>query len=133
MLFEYIKKKKGTIKYLGCSIEQIIKWLEFNFDENMTWENRGSYWHCDHTLPIKQFNMENEDEIMVCFNWKNIMPMYAPDNISKSAKIVFEQTTMIYTSKHTMQLPIANQKQESQLNATRPNCGNTLRALTTTP
>ena len=75
------------MKYLGCSMDQFYNWLEFQFYDNMNWSNYGKYWHVDHTLPVASFNFENEDEIIKCFNWKNLRPLRADKNISKSDKL----------------------------------------------
>ncbi len=44
-----VRNKK--IGYLGISGYEYRKWLECQFDENMTWANQGSYWHIDHVKP----------------------------------------------------------------------------------
>ena len=57
------------------------KWLEFNFDDEMTWENRGTYWEIDHTIPPQMC-----DEIDA-FNWSNTFPMNKSKNNSKNNSI----------------------------------------------
>jgi hypothetical protein len=61
-LWEALKKGKqhSSLRYLGCDLEFFKQWIEFRFDENMTWENWGSYWHIDHILPINAFK-DNHD------------------------------------------------------------------------
>jgi hypothetical protein len=83
-------KSKNTIEYLGCSNEEYAKWI-LNYDNRFTMENRGSVWHIDHVLPISLFDLENEDEQKIAFNWINTMPLLASDNLSKNNKIVLEQ------------------------------------------
>jgi hypothetical protein len=83
-----IKKTKHTREYLGTQVTVIVKWLEWNFQDDMTWENHGQLWQIDHTLPIASFNLKDEDECLLCFNWRNLMPMSKHDNQSKSAKII---------------------------------------------
>jgi hypothetical protein len=73
---------------IGCTVETLKEWLEFQFDDKMNWENQGSYWHIDHILPINQFNFENENEIHICFNWTNLQPLQKNENIKKSDKIL---------------------------------------------
>lgn len=70
---------------VGCSEEILKKWLEFQFDGRMTWDNLGTYWHIDHILPINKFNLDsNPDAKFICFNWKNLQPLPAFENQSKS-------------------------------------------------
>lgn len=37
------KKYQRTLDIVGCSMEFFIGWIESQFDENMSWENQGSY------------------------------------------------------------------------------------------
>jgi hypothetical protein len=73
---------------VGCSEEILKKWLEFQFDGQMTWDNLGTYWHIDHILPINKFDLDsNPDAKFICFNWKNLQPLPAFENQSKSDSI----------------------------------------------
>lgn len=83
-----IKKTKHSAEYLGTEVALIVKWLEWNFDADMNWENHGSYWHIDHTLPINSFNLDVESDQMTCFNWKNMMPLSKQRNLKKADKIL---------------------------------------------
>jgi hypothetical protein len=76
------------IEKIGCDNETLIKWLEFQFDENMNWDNLGDYWQIDHILPLNKFKFsENNNDVRVCFNWTNLQPLYKNENRSKSDKI----------------------------------------------
>jgi hypothetical protein len=70
------------------SLEYFLKWIEYQFDENMNWDNQGTYWDIDHVTPCSNFNLENEEEIKKCFNWKNIRPCEKIENYKKNNKIV---------------------------------------------
>ena len=86
-----IKKKKNfekSSKYLGCTIDYFKNWIEFQFDENMNWENHGSYWHFDHVEPCASFDLTDQEEITKCYNWKNYRPLEGIENIIKSNKII---------------------------------------------
>ena len=80
-------KKNSTIKYIGCTINFLKKWFEFNFDDKMSWINRGNYWHIDHINPCNSYNLLNQDEIYKCYNWMNLRPLEKFENIIKSNKI----------------------------------------------
>lgn len=73
---------------LDCDIEMFKRWIEYQFDENMTWNNLGSYWQIDHILPINQFDFSKERDKMICFNWTNLQPLPASENRSKTDKII---------------------------------------------
>jgi len=101
-----LKNNKITMKYLGCTIEQFYNWIEFQFYDGMNWENQGSYWHLDHTLPVSSFNFENEEQIKTCFNWKNLRPLRADKNKSKYNKLIlteylFQEIKSVYFLKQT--------------------------------
>lgn len=75
-------KSVSTIKLLGCSIEQLKKYLEKQFKPGMTWKNYGK-WHIDHIRPCSSFNLSKASEQYKCFNYKNLQPLWAKDNLSK--------------------------------------------------
>lgn len=77
------QKAGHTLELLGCSIDEFKKWMEYQFDPYMNWENQGSYWHMDHIKPCASFDLTKEAEQYTCFHWTNIQPMYGPENISK--------------------------------------------------
>ncbi len=108
-LIQTIKKEnkyQGTNRYLGENIELIKLWFEFNFSDNMNWENQGSVWHIDHVIPVSRFNLQTEDDVITCFNWKNLSPLLAKENLTKSNNIVLTQiqehieTLREFTSKY---------------------------------
>jgi len=81
-------KIKNTPTLMGCTIEKLIKWLEFQFEPDMNWENHGKLWHIDHIIPISLFNCINQIDQDICFNWKNLQPLYVPVNLKKSNKLL---------------------------------------------
>ncbi len=83
----YTKKNKGTIQYLLADISFFKLWIEYNFDEKMNWDNHGTYWHFDHIRPCDSFDLIKEDQILECFNWSNLRPLYKMDNIYKGNTI----------------------------------------------
>jgi hypothetical protein len=63
---------------------------------NYTLENRGSEWHRDHVIPLSHFNLENEEEQLVAFNWRNTMPLSCQENLKKNNKIIKSQIEQHY-------------------------------------
>jgi hypothetical protein len=70
-------------KLVGCSSAKYREWIEFNFDSNMCWENYGSYWQIDHVICINYFDLINENNQYICFNWKNTRPLSKELNLRK--------------------------------------------------
>lgn len=89
-------KSKKTIEYLGCNTEEYFNWLKYNFIDTFCLENHGKIWHIDHVIPISHFNLENTDEQMIAFNWRNTMPLYIKENLSKNNKIIKIQIEQHY-------------------------------------
>ena len=57
----------------------------------MTWDNYSQKgWHVDHIRPCESFNLQNEEEQMVCFNWRNLQPLWASENQQKLDKYTKE-------------------------------------------
>ena len=79
-----------SIDWLGCSIDFFKKWLEYNFTNEMTWENHGTYWHLDHITPCASFDFYKYEDRHKCFHWSNIAPLEAKENIIKHKKILHE-------------------------------------------
>ncbi len=104
------KKSKHTHEYLGCSREEYIKWLEYN-ENGYTLENYGDLWHIDHVIPLSRFDLEDDKQIELAFNWRNTMPLAANENLSKNNKILPQQvkkhfeTLKTYHKDNNIQLP----------------------------
>lgn len=79
-------KSKNLFEYIGCNIYFFKKWIEYQFVDNMNWNNYGK-WHFDHVKPCCSYNLSNQEEVKECFNWKNIQPLWANENIKKNNKI----------------------------------------------
>jgi hypothetical protein len=71
-------KTKKSIEYLGCSYEEYKIYLEKQFDENMTWDNYGSYWEIDHLIPLSKNGS---------FHYINTRPLSVTENRKKYNKL----------------------------------------------
>ena len=77
--FGYSKVSK-TNEILGCSFEEFKLHLESNFEDWMTWENKGLYngepnygWDIDYIIPIS--SAETEDDIIRLNHYTNLQPL----------------------------------------------------------
>lgn len=43
--------------------------------------------HIDHYIPVEAFDLTNNEEAKVCFNWKNLRPEWDNINNSKNDKM----------------------------------------------
>ena len=88
-------KSLHSIEYLGCSSDEYFKWI-FNYNNVCSLENHGKEWHIDHVIPISKFDLDNKEEQILAFNWRNTMPLSCKENLSKNNKIIKEQIETHY-------------------------------------
>lgn len=81
---------ENTLNLLGCSLEDLWIHLEKQFSDDMTRKNYGTVWHVDHIKPCAAFNLDDDLEQKRCFNWKNLQPLCARENLNKGAKYKFD-------------------------------------------
>jgi hypothetical protein len=82
LLRNVIVKNNSTMNYIGCNIQYLREWVEYNFTSEMNWNNYGSYWSINHIIPVCKFDLTNEDEKLKCWNWSNLIPITIKDNSS---------------------------------------------------
>lgn len=82
-LYDTLKNKtRRTNEYIGCSYETLKTHIENKFKDGMSWDNMGK-WHLDHKIPL--CSAKNETELILLFNYKNIQPLWAYENLSKAS------------------------------------------------
>ena len=87
-----VRKKRGrpVEDIIGCSVKDLKRHIEEKFTKGMSWRvfmsGSGSI-HLDHIRPCVSFDLTKESEQRKCFNYKNLQPLWAKDNLSKGAKI----------------------------------------------
>lgn len=87
-LIASVKNKSNdvsTLELLGCSIKDFKEYIESQFKEGMTWGNHGE-WHIDHCRPCASFDLSKKTEQRICFNWRNMQPLWGEENLTKNAK-----------------------------------------------
>jgi hypothetical protein len=84
-LYSIIKNNQKTgsaVQDLGCSIAELRKHLQSQFQPGMTWDNYGQ-WHIDHIRPLSGFNLSNRKELLQACHYTNLQPLWAIDNLRK--------------------------------------------------
>jgi len=74
--------------FLGCTIPEFKEYINKLFTEGMNWKNYGE-WHIDHIKPCSSFNLTKKEEQIKCFNYNNLQPLWAIDNLKKGDKNVY--------------------------------------------
>jgi endogenous inhibitor of DNA gyrase (YacG/DUF329 family) len=89
---QHIPKTNATWKALPYTPSDLKKHLEKQFDENMSWDNYGTYWHIDHIIPqnyYKYSSMEDQN-FLKCWSLENLRPLQSLENMLKKDKILDE-------------------------------------------
>lgn len=88
------KKMAPTMRYVGCSAEELKAHLASQFKPGMNWENHGTKgWHIDHKRPLASFafflpdGSINEEELRRAMHFTNLQPLWYWENASKGASI----------------------------------------------
>lgn len=82
------QKRGSAVRDLGCSVEDLKKWLESKFEEGMSWANYGrGGWEIDHVKPLASFDLEDLDQFKAAVNFKNLQPLWATENRAKQDKL----------------------------------------------
>jgi hypothetical protein len=124
------KKSNRTLKLTGCSLSFLVGYLEAKFKDKMTWENYGE-WHVDHIIPVSSFNLLDEEEQKKCFNYTNLQPLWAEENLSKGNAILSEEElkklncNVNSTVKQLEKLTISNPKKTKTLIKEKRKCKKT--------
>lgn len=80
-------KAGSAVVDLGCSMNYFKEHLQKQFLPGMSWDNYGKDgWHIDHIRPLSSFNLTNKKEFKKACHYSNLQPLWANDNLKKSAK-----------------------------------------------
>lgn len=79
-------KTEKTLKYIGCSVNELRAHLEGQFKDGMSWDNYGVHgWHVDHIKPI--CSASTNEELITLLHWSNLQPLWSAENWSKGGRI----------------------------------------------
>ena len=83
------QKSGSAVKDLGCSIDDLKKYLESKFQPGMSWDNHGFRgWHIDHIRPLSNFDLSVREQFLIACHYTNLQPMWWRQNIVKGNKHV---------------------------------------------
>jgi len=78
-------KSAKTTELVGCSPGELVRHLESQFVDGMSWENRH-LWAVDHIRPCASFDLADPEQQRQCFHYSNLQPLWAVDNMRKGAR-----------------------------------------------
>ena len=77
------RKLVKTMEMLGCDIAFFKEYIASKFTNGMDWGNYGE-WHIDHIIPCSYFDLSKPENQLKCFNYSNMQPLWAKDNLIKN-------------------------------------------------
>jgi hypothetical protein len=96
-----------TLNSIGIHLNLFKKWIEYQFNDKMNWENQGIYWTYDHVIPF-DFYIKNKKENPHI--WFNLKPLYSIENYSKNNKLLdisdHIKNIINFSKKHNIELGI---------------------------
>jgi len=70
--------------YIQLTRKEFKRWIECKFLIGMTWANR-KLWHIDHRNPLCIHDLTTEDGCLAAWNYTNLQPLWAKDNLRKGS------------------------------------------------
>ena len=74
-LRRYVIDQKWAAKYapyFGLDTGSFRQWIELQFDDECAWGNFSKNWQFDHIVPVAYFNLQEEEDLRLCWNFTNI-------------------------------------------------------------
>lgn len=90
LLFNKSPSQK-ILKYIGCNPEEYRKYINQKRFDDMTDDNFGITWQLDHVVPVELFDLNKEEDLFLCFNYRNMLPMYSFENKAKGMSVHFSE------------------------------------------
>ena len=87
-------RQRKLEKFCGCSLEYLKAHIESQFTKGMGWHN-SSEWHIDHIMPKSLYDHADEEQVKQAWNWQNLQPLWAADNLTKMTKITRPQQYLV--------------------------------------
>ena len=81
-------KNGSAVSDLGCSVAELVIYLESKFQTGMSWSNYGvgiNRWGIDHIRPLDSFNLTDRSQLLQACHYTNLQPMWTQENSRKCA------------------------------------------------
>lgn len=74
-LRRYVIDKNPSVRYapyFGLDIKSMRQWFELQFHDRHSWDNFGSAWQFEHSIPVSFFDFQNNNDLKLCWNFLNL-------------------------------------------------------------
>lgn len=102
--------------FIGADREFVRQWISARFISGMDWSNYGNVWVVSHIVPLRFFDLTNEDDLKIGLYYKNLTPIFKQDvhfkenSIDLSLKILEDITACEVTKSLKAILLLENEK-----------------------
>jgi len=83
-------KAGSAIRDLGCSMEFFKGYIEAQFKNGMSWDNRGfgeGKWQLDHIFPVSKVDLTDREQFLKVHHYTNYQPIWSNENRAKSNQL----------------------------------------------
>lgn len=87
LLKNNMKLEITYVQLLGISPIKLKEYIKNKFTFGMSFYNYGE-WEIDHIKPISKYDHTDIVQVLECFNYNNLQPLWAIENRMKSNKII---------------------------------------------
>lgn len=84
------RKSAPTEQLIGCSFQELRRYLEMLWEPWMNWGNYGIgpiTWQIDHVQPVASFDLTDPDQQKLCWHYTNLRPLASEKNLAKGKRI----------------------------------------------
>lgn len=78
------------VALVGCTRAAFRAHIESQFQNGMSWANKGTHWELDHHQPLSSFDLTDEATHPVALHYTNIRVVTRLQNLSKGYKVPLE-------------------------------------------
>ena len=82
-----IKFKNTYEEIIGCDRDTLCAFLLNKLNNGMVISNYGK-WEIDHIIPVSFYKFKDYNDVLKCFHYSNLQPLWKLDNMQKSNKII---------------------------------------------
>jgi hypothetical protein len=72
---------------LGCDRLLFMSWIQFTFIDNMAWFNYGKEWEFDHVIPLSNYDLTDNNQLLAATHYSNIRASSREDNLCKGNSV----------------------------------------------
>ena len=85
--YRLLTNKDGghTLDFLDYTMGELRYHIATRFERGMSWDNYGEW----HIIPCASFDHQDPTQVRECWALSNLQPLWASDNCSKGAKILY--------------------------------------------